>query len=495
MEFQDAGTTAHAYDKNLLDSAHISYFFDALKKVFTKNNMVFFLCFLIVYYCLYYILGKHEGPNAVLHTKYAIDFFILIVVLLGTIVYYLYIPSIDKQHLITYGLEQSVLFFEDPTSFFTTMILILLFYLTIFVCDIPMTAETKPITVSLIEQKLYIVLIMVMFVNLFQFAFGLNIPHAVIGTIEDIWEKIYNVSTNGKLIPMLTKKEVMKVAAEIANPNDTISAYLPQEEADLFIIINKYGHVFVKAVGKTPLSYEQWNRILFLHLNTYLTSINDITQQAGYVMKLFEDMRDERMTKINYTLSLPVEDRIQLAQRIPCITEMFDIYNDDVSNDHAIYLKYKRTEHFVTKEGQRNLIRFIQEHHTVHARTVAIASLRLNYALSLEESERVFDAYEGEESKEIVGQPIDSGFPIHMTLSDNQLTITVEHITAVDYVHELFIYLDGIVRLTQQSLAHTSSLSYEDMCTGGKALKEREEPKTVVNIPSVLILPFFWYLK
>ena len=296
-----------------------------------------------------------------------------------------------------------------------------------------------------------------------------------------------NVSTNGKLIPIMTKKEVMKVATEFGNPTDTISAYIPiaaeenKESAktqtvqnELFIIINKLGHVFVKAIGKHPMSYEQWNRILLNHLNTYLAHINDITQQAGYVMNLFEDMRDERMTKMNYTMSLPVQDPIQLARHIPCITEMFDIYNDDVSNDHPMYLKYKRTGHFEPAEGQKKIIQFIRAHHKVHDRTMAIASLVLNYSLPSKEAERMFDEFVDADHDDKA-----SGFPVHMTLVDNQLTILVENITAVDYVHELFIYLDGIVRLTQQSLSHTSLLSHKDICTS--------EPtkKGVVHIPSV----------
>ena len=177
---------------------------------------------------------------------------------------------------------------------------------------------------------------------------------------------------------------------------------------------------------------------------------------------------------MNYTMSLPVQDPIQLARHIPCITEMFDIYNDDVSNDHPMYLKYKRTGHFEPAEGQKKIIQFIRAHHKVHDRTMAIASLVLNYSLPSKEAERMFDEFVDADHDDKA-----SGFPVHMTLVDNQLTILVENITAVDYVHELFIYLDGIVRLTQQSLSHTSLLSHKDICTS--------EPtkKGVVHIPSV----------
>ena len=178
----------------LFDDAHVNYFFDAFSAVFTKQNVIALCSFLVVYYCLYYILGKHEHSSSEGQRtlKHSVDFLILSLMIITTLAYYFGISTHDKQNMVQYAIRESEDFFTDPTMMFTLVIFIVLFYLTIFVCGIPMSPEFKPVTISFIEYKLFVCLICVIMFNTVRFLFGVDLPRIVFGTAANIWKRFPN---------------------------------------------------------------------------------------------------------------------------------------------------------------------------------------------------------------------------------------------------------------------------------------------------------------
>ena len=164
----------------------------AVQNIFTKTNVILFFCFLVVYYCLYYILGENSATasdNSMSFSR-GIDFFLLVVILSATLTFYYQLPSAQKQHLVSYILTSCQEFFDDPTTLISLVLIIFLFYLTIFVCRVPMTPDTKPFTIAVIENKLFISLLLVLFFQFCQFYFHIKLADMVFGTLESWWDHL-----------------------------------------------------------------------------------------------------------------------------------------------------------------------------------------------------------------------------------------------------------------------------------------------------------------
>jgi hypothetical protein len=170
--------------------SHTNTLVDAAKKIFNMTSLIFLVCFLVVYFGLYYALGKTDGSNLLFSR--AIDFLIIIIVIAGIIHFVTKMKPQEKQHFITYCIQESGVFFDDPISLFLTIITILIFYLIIYVCGIPMTPETKPFTISIIEHKLWICVVLLLFFYLFRFGFGINLSDYIFEHILIFWEWLTN---------------------------------------------------------------------------------------------------------------------------------------------------------------------------------------------------------------------------------------------------------------------------------------------------------------
>lgn len=148
---------------------------DAVKSVLTVSNMSLLVSFIVLYYCLYFVLIKQNPDNVMQVTlnRY-IDMLVILILTAMMGLYFYKLTSDDKHHLVTYLLTFSEHYASQPTSAISSMVIIAMFYFGVFVCRIPMTAEDKPATVGVLEFLLWMTLLVVMFFNFFDFAFSLN---------------------------------------------------------------------------------------------------------------------------------------------------------------------------------------------------------------------------------------------------------------------------------------------------------------------------------
>ena len=224
----------------------------SISSIFTKSNFILLICFLVIYFILFYLIkmfsNDTENPvNSQLALSRTIDIFISVIFIIILVVFYYSLNQTEKHDIIGQMLLWTKNFFDDPTTPFTFTILILIFYTLIYVCGIPMTPETKPFTIGVIESKLFIVLICVFIINFFKYVFGISLMNLMFGANNELvklWHKLpdeFNYDSCGNKI-VSVKDNSGNIAVPVLNT--------PKEEV-FNILNNLYTYDDAQAICKS----------------------------------------------------------------------------------------------------------------------------------------------------------------------------------------------------------------------------------------------------
>ena len=116
----------------------------SVSSIFTKSNFILLICFLIVYFILFYIIkffsndDTENKVNAQLAMSRTIDIFVSVIFITILIMMYYSLNQTEKNDIIGQMLLWTKNFFDDPTTPFSFIIFILIFYTIIYVLQIPM---------------------------------------------------------------------------------------------------------------------------------------------------------------------------------------------------------------------------------------------------------------------------------------------------------------------------------------------------------------------
>jgi hypothetical protein len=151
----------------------------SLSTIFTGKNLLIFIIILAIYGVLYYVIHSYnKGANPMgtqLALSRSIDVFICIIILVGTILWYMSLTEYEKSHLVVYNVKFFKEFFDTPNVTLYILGGTLIFYLLIYICQVPMTKDTKPKTILFIEYHIWVVLaIQIILVGL-NYLFGFHL--------------------------------------------------------------------------------------------------------------------------------------------------------------------------------------------------------------------------------------------------------------------------------------------------------------------------------
>jgi hypothetical protein len=152
--------------------------------VFNKANIILIIWFLAIYFICYYLIGimfKKNVDDFNYQTRLSkmLDIVLLCFFLLFLIASYYSIPNIKKQDILENTATKTVEFIESSTSLAIVSFFIIFFYVVIYLFRIPMTYETKPLFVSIVENGAWVLLLIIVFVQFFQIVFNLNMMGAI----------------------------------------------------------------------------------------------------------------------------------------------------------------------------------------------------------------------------------------------------------------------------------------------------------------------------
>jgi hypothetical protein len=305
-------------------------------------------------------------------------------------------------------------------------------------------------------------------------------------------EKIYRIystktSKNGKKIPYLTDKQIMKLTREMGKSGQ-ISLYI-QTHMDafstLYIHFEMNGKISVECVFKKPYAEEDVNTQIKDVLNPIFVSINSFLEKTGFAISLFESLRHSNVQIIDlkYTVSTRISNKIAL-KTLGCLYGVFNIYNENI--EEGASLRFKRVNNYVEMDAKMTYIS--EKRHNIQE---AISGLISNFQMS-EVDAKVEIAKYFENNIDNIGNVLNNpGFPVSISVLklEDILEIEVNKIDDVRYIDVLSIYFDSLIRITQKG--KSTSVSRENInkiCRGAKDLAKREEPKIV--IPPKVVAPY-----
>lgn len=153
---------------------------------------IMFVGFLILYFVLYYGLGKLMGVGVsadILKTR-AINLTVFLILIVGIVYFYYSLPAINQKHFFTYLM---VLFKEemnDPNMIGVMLLVLVLFYIFVWIMGFPMGKETKPLSLEIIEYKSWVYLILLIFIMFFIYGLHIEVVDYCYQKGYEWWNKI-----------------------------------------------------------------------------------------------------------------------------------------------------------------------------------------------------------------------------------------------------------------------------------------------------------------
>jgi len=145
----------------------------------TAANMSMLIGILGVYFIIYFVLGKFfnkgENPDGFnLNLSRSLD--MLFLVMLGIITYSVYQSHQQNPDA---GFIQGIAtnfvdYINNPASAFTTAAFIVMFYVIAYLFRIPMDTLTKPTFMSIIEGGVWVIFIIVLFIDFFKYVLKIS---------------------------------------------------------------------------------------------------------------------------------------------------------------------------------------------------------------------------------------------------------------------------------------------------------------------------------
>jgi hypothetical protein len=147
--------------------------------IFNKTNLIFILWFLGIYIIAYLLIGiiftKSNAPSSFqLYISRSIDIIVLFFLLFFLFSVYYYNTEVQREFIFQHFLTMIYNFLDDPISIVSTLFFIIIFYAIISIFHIPMSSDSKSVTISLIESIAWILFVILCFIDFFKYILGIS---------------------------------------------------------------------------------------------------------------------------------------------------------------------------------------------------------------------------------------------------------------------------------------------------------------------------------
>jgi DNA mismatch repair ATPase MutL len=213
---------------------------------YDNQTMMMTLAFLGVYFSIFAIMNM-LGIGGMM-----VDTVVLIVVLVLLALYYFSLDQSEKDSYFKDLAKGTRDYFNNAYSILEVVIFIALFYLGTYILKIPMNSE-KPVSISFLESKAFLWLVILVFVQFFKTFLGIRIV-----------DMIYDMDFSG-LFPNTTPKEASKPSettkAETKTTEQTDQVQEQAQEEVFNISNNLYTYedagIACEALGAQLANYDQ----------------------------------------------------------------------------------------------------------------------------------------------------------------------------------------------------------------------------------------------
>ena len=288
------------------------------------------------------------------------------------------------------------------------------------------------------------------------------------------------VATDGRKIPYLKKAAIFKLKKTIAR-NKSVAIYIESESVSQNLIceFDENGFVTITSEFKMPVSIDNINNIFKNTINPVIVEVKKFLEQSGYKLNTFNSLNDENVEikQLTYETQIAIKKALDIQSYRGCISSIFINETNIFRGGNTISLRFKRVANYSKFTSQEAFI-LEKSEQGLRGEQIIDALLEnfpeeLNREQAIEMVRNVANDLEIERGvrKSDIKIRNSPGFKtiINLERETGIITITTENINNINYLHTLPIYLDTMVRLTQDK----GSTSYpvkeiNNLCSTGE---------------------------
>jgi len=275
-------------------------------------------------------------------------------------------------------------------------------------------------------------------------------------------------ATDGRKIPYMKKAEIFSLMKTIGK-NKSVSVFISNKDSSLVCEFDEFGSVIISSEFKkdTIVTIEEIDNLFKSLVNPILEEIKSVLEQSGYNIKLFNKLDDDSVDiqQLNYESKLVIDKVIDLDSIKGCISGIFN--NESTDFKSGIHLRFKRVSNFNKVTSQEAFI--IEMLKQSYSGDEIVKALIDNYKGELTSEQaadlvnKVGNENVSEKGKKKIRFDENPGFKTILEVDKRTgiLTITMENINNIRHLSTIPIYLDSMIRLTQDNT--TSGVSVEEI--------------------------------
>jgi len=269
-----------------------------------------------------------------------------------------------------------------------------------------------------------------------------------------------NIATDGRKIPYLKKASIFKLIKNIGKTK-SVSVYIEtNEEVNLQSLVCEFdenGFITVTSEFKVSVNENEVNEFFKKYINPIISEIQNLLEQSGYKLKQFNSLTDDNVEvkNITYETQIAIKKPFDIKSYKNCISSIF--INETNIYKGGIFLRFKRVANFSKVTSQEAFV--LEKSQQGYRGSDIIDALMENFGDDLTKDQaielvrKVANEIQVERGvrKTDIKIKENPGFKTSIKINSETgiISIIVENINDINYLSTIPIYLDTIVRLTQ----------------------------------------------
>ncbi len=284
------------------------------------------------------------------------------------------------------------------------------------------------------------------------------------------------LATDGRKIPYLKKGTIFRLVKTIGR-GKSVSVYIETKQGEILNCeFDEEGYITMSGEFRDLVDVSRIDTLFQQAINPVIQDIKTTLEQSGYKLNLFHTLQDEHIDikQMTYESQIRIQKPFNIEAYKSCLYSVF-INETDRLKKNKIVLRFKRVSNFVKLTSQEA---FILEKASQGLRgSEIIQALLENYPddLTMEQARELVASVANELEVERGVRKSDikikenPGFKtdIVLDLETGVLHITTENINHLRYLYTLPIYIDTMVRITQNKQSTKYPLAdINSLCSG-----------------------------
>jgi hypothetical protein len=292
------------------------------------------------------------------------------------------------------------------------------------------------------------------------------------------------ISTDGRKIPYLKKASIFKIMKAIGH-SKSVSVYIEtNDEQILNCEFDEEGFITMSAEFNNFVDVYQIDETFKSVINPIIQEIKSVLEQSGYKLNLFNSLIDENIEikQMTYETQVVITKPFNIEAYKGCVYSIFINETNPRNKSNKIQLRFKRVSNYSKFTSQEAFI--LEKAEQGLRGNDIIQALLENFSDDLNEQQarelvsKIANELEVERGvkKSDIKIKENPGFKTEITLDPETATLKIitENINNINYLYTLPIYLDTIIRLTQDKTSTNYPVSEINRVCGA------EEPVEII---------------